>query len=61
MGALEYLSNIAVDTARQEPGFQAHPLYVFLNLLIPVLIGLLLSWIVKFVEKGMNLLLGERR
>lgn len=60
MGALETLIKIATDAAPQTPGFQIHPLYILLNLALPILLGFPLAWITKLLEKGLNRLLGER-
>ncbi len=61
MGALEYTIKMITDAAPQQPGFQTKPLYILLNLVIPIIIGILLTWITKLMEKGLTLLLGERR
>jgi hypothetical protein len=61
MGVLEYLTKLAVDAAPHHPGFQTHPLYVVLNLTLPVLLGIVLAWITRFMEKGLARLLGEKR
>jgi hypothetical protein len=61
MGALENIIKIAVDAAPQHPGFQTQPLYIVLNLTIPIIIGIGLAWITRFIEKGLTRLLGEKR
>jgi hypothetical protein len=61
MGALEYVIKIAVDAAPQHPGFQTQPLYILLNLAIPIMLGIGLAWITRLIEKGLNRLLGEKR
>ncbi len=61
MESLEYLIKIAIDAAPQKSGFQIQPLYVLLNLTIPILLGILLNWINRLIEKGWVHLLGERR
>ena len=60
MGVLEYLISTAVDAAPQHPGFQAHPLYIILNLSIPIILGVGLAWLTRIMEKGLNRLLGEK-
>jgi hypothetical protein len=60
MGVMEYLIKTAVDAAPQHPGFQAQPLYILLNLTIPLILGIGLAWITRFLEKGLNRLLGEK-
>jgi hypothetical protein len=61
MGTLEYLIKLVVSAAPQHPGSQARPLYILLNLAIPIILGILLSWITQYIEKGLNRLLGEKR
>ncbi|OGQ00086.1 MAG: hypothetical protein A2Z51_02740 [Deltaproteobacteria bacterium RBG_19FT_COMBO_52_11] len=51
MRFIEYLIGIASDGLPTQKGFQSQPLYIFLNIAIPVLIGLLMGWIIKLVEK----------
>lgn len=51
MRFIEYLIGIASDGLPTQKGFQSRPLYIFLNIAIPVLIGLLMGWIIKLVEK----------
>ena len=59
--ALETLIKLATEAAPQNPGFQIQPLYVVLNLALPILLGIPLAWITKLIEKGLTRLLGERR
>ena len=61
MEALETLIKMATGAAPQKPGFQIQPLYVVLNLALPLLLGIPLAWITKLIEKGLTRLLGERR
>ncbi|MGC1404296.1 MAG: hypothetical protein WA974_15365 [Thermodesulfobacteriota bacterium] len=61
MEALETLIKMATEAAPQKTGFQIQPLYVVLNLAIPLLLGIPLAWITKLIEKGLTRLLGERR
>jgi hypothetical protein len=61
MGVLEYVIKLAVDAAPDHPGFQTHPLYIILNLTIPIMLGIILAWITRFIEKGLAQLLGEKR
>jgi hypothetical protein len=60
MGALEYVIRLAVDAAPQYPGLQIQPLYLVLNLTLPFFLGILLTWITRFMEKGLTRLLGEK-
>lgn len=61
MGALEYVIKLAVEAAPHHPGFQTQPLYMVLNLTLPILLGMGLAWITRFMEKGLARLLGEKR
>jgi hypothetical protein len=61
MGVMEYVIKTAVDAAPQHPGFQAQPLYILLNLVLPIILGIALAWITKLIEKALNRLLGEKR
>jgi hypothetical protein len=61
MGVLETLIKMAVEAAPQKPGLEAHPLYLVLNLGLPILFGIPLAWITTLIEKGLTRLLGERR
>lgn len=61
MGALDYLIKLAVNAAPHHPGFQTHSLYIVLNLTLPILLGMGLAWITRFMEKGLTRLLGEKR
>ena len=60
MGVLEYVLKTATDAAPEHPGFQTQPLYILLNLAIPIILGLLLASITKLIEKGLTRFLGER-
>ena len=61
MDVLGVVLKLAMDAAPKHPGFQIFPMYVFLNLACPVLLGIILSWITKPIEKGLSRLMGERR
>lgn len=61
MGPLGDTIKMVVDTAPQQPGIQTNILYILFNLAIPITLGILLTWITKLIEKGLTLLLGERR
>ncbi len=60
MGVLEYVINLAVDAAPHHPGFQTQPLYIVLNLILPILLGIILAWITRFIGKGLTRLLGGK-
>jgi hypothetical protein len=61
MGALGDAIKMVIDAAPQQPGVQTNLLYILFNLAIPITLGFLLTWITKLLEKGLTLLLGERR
>jgi hypothetical protein len=61
MGVLDYILKTAIDAAPQHPGFQAQSLYFVFNLVSPLIIGILLAWVTKLVEKGLNQLLRDKR
>lgn len=48
---LEYLLRIAVDGDPMRPGFQAQPMYIFLNLAVPIVLGSLLGGLMKIVAR----------
>jgi hypothetical protein len=54
MTLLEILLKKAVEAAPQPPGFQTHPIYIVLNLSIPVVLGIFLVWVTKGIEKGLT-------
>jgi len=60
MGVLEYVLKTATDAAPENPGFQTQPMYILLNLAIPIILGILLASINKLIEKGLTRFLGER-
>ena len=61
MGVLDFILKAAINAAPQQPGFQAQSLYIVFNLISPLILGVVLAWVTKLVEKGMNHLLGNKR
>ena len=61
MDVLEYILKTATDAAPHQPGFQTQSLYIILNLVSPLILGTLLAWVTKLMEKGLNHLLGNKR
>ena len=51
MRVLEYLLRIAADGDPLRKGFQAQPMYIFLNLAVPILLGFFLGGLMKIVER----------
>jgi hypothetical protein len=61
MDVLDFILKAAIDAAPQQPGFQAQSLYIIFNLISPLVLGILLAWVTRLIEKGMNHLLGNKR
>jgi hypothetical protein len=61
MGPLRDALKMVIDAAPQQPGHQTSLLYILFNLIIPITLGILLTWVTKLLEKGLTLLLGEKR
>jgi hypothetical protein len=61
MGVLETLIKTIIEAAPRYPGFQPPFLYLLMNLVLPVLLGMVLAWVTKLMEKGLIRLLGEKR
>jgi hypothetical protein len=55
MSFLEYLLKIAADADPMKRGFQAQPLYTFLNIAVPVILGILLGSLMKIIEKMLRI------
>lgn len=55
MTLLEYLLSIAADADPVEKGFQAQPMYIFLGIVIPVVLGILLGSLIKMIEKVLRI------
>ncbi len=51
MRSFEYLLRIAADADPMKRGFQAEPMYLFLNIAVPVILGILLGSLIKIIEK----------
>jgi len=61
MGVLDFILKAAINAAPQQPGFQAQSLYIVFNLISPLILGVVLAWVTKLVEKGMYHLLGNKQ
>jgi hypothetical protein len=61
MDVLDFILKAAIDADPQHPGFQAQSRYIIFNLFCPLILGILLAWVTKLIEKGMNHLLGNKR
>lgn len=51
MGLFRFIAQISGDALAGQPGFQAQTEYILLNLLVPILLGILLVGPVKWIEK----------
>lgn len=54
MGFLAYISHVSADALPDAPGFQAHPLYLALSVLAPLVFGLLVSQILRILEMALD-------
>jgi hypothetical protein len=61
MGLLEEAIKAVISAAPQRPGNQISTLYLLLNVVLPIILGVLLTWVTKLIEKGLTLLLGGKR
>jgi hypothetical protein len=61
MGFFEYMISTAVKAAPQHPGFENQVLYLVLNLTVPIVLGIGLTWITRLIEKSLIRLLGDKR
>jgi hypothetical protein len=55
MSLFEYLLTVATDADPMERGFQAKPMYIFLNMVVPVILGILLGGLLKMIEKMLRI------
>ena len=51
MELFQFLARIASDGDPGQPGFQAQHFYLLLNIVVPILLGVLLVGPVKWLEK----------
>ena len=58
MEFLNWLQNLGKD-ASPEPGFQARPMYVFVSVLLPVLVGLAVGFTLRLIERVLGVELGK--
>jgi hypothetical protein len=55
MSPFEYLLRLAVDADPIKRGFQAKPMYIFFNIVVPVILGILLGSLMKIIEKMLRI------
>ncbi len=60
MDFLGWLQSLGKD-ASPAPGFQARPLYVFVSVALPVMVGLGMGFILRLVERIFGVELGKGR
>jgi hypothetical protein len=53
--SLEYLLKIAADADPLREGFQAQPMYIFLNMTVPIFLGVLLGGLAKIGERMLRM------
>jgi len=58
-GILEYVIHLAGDADPLQKGFQAQPGYIFFNIVVPILLGGLLSRITGPIEWFVGRLIGK--
>jgi hypothetical protein len=51
VGFVESWLKIAVDGDPVRHGFQAHPMYIFLNIAVPAILGVILGFLSKALER----------
>ena len=51
MRFFEYLLNLTADADPMKSGFQARPMYLFLTIAVPVVLGALLGGLLKIIER----------
>jgi len=55
MSPFESLLRMAADADPMGRGFQAQPRYIFLNIAVPVVLGILLGALTKVIEKMLRI------
>jgi hypothetical protein len=58
---IDNLLKLIIDAAPTHSGWRPSYSYLLMNLFLPVLLGLILAWVTKLIEKGLTGLLGEKR
>ena len=61
MGLWETLLTSAVKADPSHSGFQARPIYILLNLVLPLAAGILLVWVTRGLDKILTRMFRERR
>jgi hypothetical protein len=61
MRSFEYLWRMGSDADPGQRGFHADPLYLLLNLAVPLLLGVLLGTVIKIVERMVRMKRGKRK
>ncbi|MEW6186317.1 MAG: hypothetical protein AB1585_11330 [Thermodesulfobacteriota bacterium] len=60
MDLINTLLKHIIDAAPLHPGWRPPYPYLLMNLFLPVLLGLILAWLTRLIEKGLISLLGEK-
>ena len=61
MDLINTLLKLILDAAPLHPGWRPPFSCLLMNLFLPVLLGLILAWVTRLVEKGLISLLGGKR
>ena len=51
MGSLESWLKIAANADPLQRGFQAQPMYIFLNIAVPAILGVIVGFLSKILER----------
>lgn len=61
MDFLSWLQDLAKDANPAAKGFQARPMYVFMCVVLPVVVGLVVGFGLRFIEQVLGIELGRGR
>ena len=59
MDFLSWLQELAKDADQAAKGFQARPMYVFMCVMLPVVVGLFVGFGLRFIEQVFGLEIGK--
>jgi hypothetical protein len=60
MDILRWLQDLGKDADVSANGFQAKPMYIFMSVMLPVLMGLLAGYGLRLLERVFGIELGRR-
>jgi hypothetical protein len=61
MDFLTWLQNLGKDANPAVKGFQARPMYIFMCILLPVVVGLFVGFGLRFIEQILGVEIGKGR